>query len=59
MGATIQRTRYSSDTKRVLQDHTEPPAGSDIKVISGIDILTNNQVCFFDLLIFDWGLITL
>ena len=45
MGATIQRTRYSSETKRVLQDHFEAPTGSDIKVISGINILTNNQVC--------------
>jgi len=44
LGATIQRTRYSSETKRILQDHTDQPAGSDVKVISGIDILTNNQV---------------
>ena len=45
MGATIQRTRYSSETKKILQDHSEAPTGSDIKVISGINILTNNQVC--------------
>lgn len=45
MGATIQRTRYSSETKRILQDHSEESSGSDIKVISGINILTNNQVC--------------
>jgi len=44
LGATIQRTRYSSETKRILQDHTEQPAGSDVKVISGVNILTNNQV---------------
>jgi len=44
LGATIQQTRYSSETKRILQDHCEQPAGSDVKVISGMNILTNNQV---------------
>jgi hypothetical protein len=44
LGATIQRTCYSSKTKRIFQDHTGQPAGSDVKVISGINILTNNQV---------------
>ena len=44
LGATIQRTRYSLDTKKILQDHAEPRANADIKVISGFNILTNNQV---------------
>jgi len=45
MGATIQRTRYSNSTKRILTDESlEPPSNVDIKVVSGLDILTNNQV---------------
>ncbi|KZP10735.1 hypothetical protein FIBSPDRAFT_838150 [Athelia psychrophila] len=44
LGATVQRSRYSVDTKRVLQDHSEHREGADIKVISGMNILTNNQV---------------
>ncbi|KIM87712.1 hypothetical protein PILCRDRAFT_3476 [Piloderma croceum F 1598] len=44
LGATIQRTCYSSETMRIFQDYTGQPAGSDVKVISGINILTNNQV---------------
>ena len=45
MGATIQKTRFSSKTKRILTDESPNlSAGSDIQVISGTDILTNNQV---------------
>ncbi|KZT11193.1 uncharacterized protein LAESUDRAFT_601882, partial [Laetiporus sulphureus 93-53] len=45
MGATIQRTRYSNTSKRILTDEgSESGADSDIKVVSGLDILTNNQV---------------
>jgi hypothetical protein len=44
MGATLQRTRYSLSSKLVLQDDSKVPTGSDVKVISGMDILTNNQV---------------
>ncbi|TDL23380.1 hypothetical protein BD410DRAFT_820772 [Rickenella mellea] len=42
MGATIQRTRYSTTTKRILQDDTV--VTDDVKVVSGLNILTNNQV---------------
>jgi hypothetical protein len=41
MGATIQQTRYSETTKVVLQD--ESKAQGPVKVISGLNILTNNQ----------------
>jgi len=45
MGATIQRTKYSNTTRRILTDEgPAPPPSTDIKVISGIDILSNNQV---------------
>ncbi|EJD00546.1 uncharacterized protein FOMMEDRAFT_22321 [Fomitiporia mediterranea MF3/22] len=46
MGATIQRTRYSKKTKRILQDETPAPVSSsdEIQVVSGFDLLTNNQV---------------
>ncbi|KAH8100384.1 integral membrane protein DUF92-domain-containing protein [Cristinia sonorae] len=45
MGATIQRTKFSSTTKRILIDESPAPANNaDIRVISGLDILTNNQV---------------
>lgn len=42
LGATIQQTRYSTETKRVLQDHAKVE-GRQVKVISGINVLTNNQ----------------
>lgn len=42
MGATIQRTRYSTAKKMVLQDGST--FGGDIKIISGWNLLTNNQV---------------
>ncbi|KAH7908689.1 integral membrane protein DUF92-domain-containing protein [Hygrophoropsis aurantiaca] len=44
MGATIQRTRYSVETKKILQDESTPKATDAIKVISGLNLLTNNQV---------------
>ncbi|EMD34188.1 hypothetical protein CERSUDRAFT_117079 [Gelatoporia subvermispora B] len=45
MGATIQRTRYSAATKRILTDESSVPvADAELKVISGLDILSNNQV---------------
>ncbi|THG95527.1 hypothetical protein EW026_g6145 [Hermanssonia centrifuga] len=43
MGATIQRTRFSSETKRILTDESPAPKNTEIKVISGLNILTNNQ----------------
>ncbi|KAI6099860.1 integral membrane protein DUF92-domain-containing protein [Pisolithus thermaeus] len=44
LGATVQRTRYSVDSKRVLQDASVPRDKESIKVISGLNLLTNNQV---------------
>ncbi|EKM56171.1 uncharacterized protein PHACADRAFT_257248 [Phanerochaete carnosa HHB-10118-sp] len=45
MGATVQRTRYSSITKRILTDESsEPASNADVKVISGLNLLSNNQV---------------
>ncbi|KAH9919436.1 integral membrane protein DUF92-domain-containing protein [Amylocystis lapponica] len=45
MGATIQRTRYSASTKRILTDESPVPKDeAEIKVVSGLDILTNSQV---------------
>ncbi|KAG8967580.1 hypothetical protein FRC05_002013 [Tulasnella sp. 425] len=44
LGATLQRTRFSLDSKRILQDHSEVPQDAKLKVISGWNILTNNQV---------------
>lgn len=44
LGATLQRTRYSVDTKRVLQDASPVISKESTKVISGVNVLTNNQV---------------
>ncbi|ETW76557.1 hypothetical protein HETIRDRAFT_460821 [Heterobasidion irregulare TC 32-1] len=45
LGATLQRTQYSNTTKRILTDTSAvPDSKADIKVVSGFDILTNNQV---------------
>ncbi|KAF8452072.1 integral membrane protein DUF92-domain-containing protein [Boletus edulis BED1] len=44
LGATLQRTRYSADKKRILQDESVPGTNESIKVISGVNVLTNNQV---------------
>lgn len=45
LGATLQRTRYSTDKKWILQDESVPDKNESVKVISGINVLTNNQVC--------------
>jgi uncharacterized membrane protein len=45
LGATLQRTQYSNTSKRILTDtSTVPQDGSDIKVVSGLDMLSNNHV---------------
>ncbi|KAF9242790.1 integral membrane protein DUF92-domain-containing protein [Melanogaster broomeanus] len=44
LGATLQRTRYSIDKKRILQDASVPANDESVKVISGLNLLTNNQV---------------
>ncbi|KIK38176.1 hypothetical protein CY34DRAFT_406067 [Suillus luteus UH-Slu-Lm8-n1] len=47
LGATLQRTRYSVDKKLILTGHqAEPDRGrkDTVKVISGLNLLTNNQV---------------
>jgi uncharacterized membrane protein len=47
LGATLQRTRYSVDKKIILTGHSaEPDRGrkDTVKVISGLNLLTNNQV---------------
>ncbi|KAF8550713.1 hypothetical protein OG21DRAFT_1419257 [Imleria badia] len=44
LGATLQRTRYSTDKKWILQDESVPDKNESVKVISGINVLTNNQV---------------
>jgi len=46
LGATVQQTRFSSKTKRILQDETvvSRQDSSSIQVISGLNLLTNNQV---------------
>ncbi|KAG8902556.1 hypothetical protein FRB99_004345 [Tulasnella sp. 403] len=60
LGATVQRTRYSTGTKRILQDHSAVTKESEkeVKVISGLNILTNNQVnvvsSFFTALLLGW-----
>jgi uncharacterized protein (TIGR00297 family) len=44
LGATVQQTRYSKTKKLVLQDDSKDV---DVKVISGRNLLTNNQVIYF------------
>ncbi|CDO75033.1 hypothetical protein BN946_scf184640.g8 [Trametes cinnabarina] len=45
LGATLQCTRYLNDSKRILTDEAGAPTpGADVKVVSGYDVLTNNQV---------------
>ncbi|KAJ7068511.1 integral membrane protein DUF92-domain-containing protein, partial [Mycena amicta] len=43
LGATIQLTRFDEEKKVVVEDHT-PATGKQLKVVSGLNILTNNQV---------------
>ncbi|KAK7047290.1 hypothetical protein VNI00_006521 [Paramarasmius palmivorus] len=42
LGATVQQTRYSEDSHKILQDESVPKG--PLKVISGWNVLTNNQV---------------
>ncbi|OBZ75316.1 Transmembrane protein 19 [Grifola frondosa] len=52
MGATIQRTLYSTTTKRILTDESSAPSpGAEVKRVSGWDILSNNQVNLFSSII--------
>ncbi|KAG2131718.1 integral membrane protein DUF92-domain-containing protein [Suillus bovinus] len=47
LGATLQRTRYSVEKRIILTGHkAEPERGrkDTVKVISGLNLLTNNQV---------------
>ena len=44
LGATVQQTRYSKTKKVVLQDDSKDV---DVNVISGSNLLTNNQVSYF------------
>lgn len=42
LGATVQQTRYSKTKRVVLQDENKTTEG--VQVISGMNVLTNNQV---------------
>ncbi|KAK7061949.1 integral membrane family protein [Favolaschia claudopus] len=44
LGATIQTTRYDDERKLVVDDHAKSGGKPQLKVISGWDVLTNNQV---------------
>jgi len=44
MGATIQRTRYSKSSKKILQDDTVAGPEAEVTVVSGLNLLTNGQV---------------
>ncbi|CAL1703086.1 unnamed protein product [Somion occarium] len=45
MGATIQETKYSTKTKKILTDESHvPQSSSDLRTVSGFNLLTNNQV---------------
>jgi Integral membrane protein DUF92 len=45
LGATLQRTKYSNTSKRILTDASAIPQDtSDIKVVSGLDVFSNNNV---------------
>ena len=45
IGATVQRTRFVNATKRIwTEDAGALDPRADVKVISGLDLLTNNQV---------------
>jgi len=44
LGATIQRTRYAVDSKLILPDDAPDDIGEKVKVVSGLNILTNNQI---------------
>lgn len=42
LGATVQQTRYSKTKRVILQDESKTTEG--VQVVSGINVLTNNQV---------------
>ncbi|KAH9053053.1 integral membrane protein DUF92-domain-containing protein [Lactarius vividus] len=45
LGATLQRTQYSITSKRILTDASiAPEDGSEVKDVSGLDVLSNNNV---------------
>ena len=44
LGATVQQTRFSAWEHRILTDESKPGPDVEIKIISGVNILTNNQV---------------
>ncbi|KAI0052212.1 hypothetical protein FA95DRAFT_1483946 [Auriscalpium vulgare] len=44
LGATLQRTQFSNTTNRILTDSATAQKGADVKTVSGIDLLSNNQV---------------
>jgi uncharacterized membrane protein len=46
LGATLQRTQYSNTSKRILTDASIAPedGSDDVKVVSGLDVLSNNNV---------------
>jgi hypothetical protein len=44
LGATLQASRYSSKSKHILQDGSQHAHDADVQVVSGIGLLTNNQV---------------
>jgi hypothetical protein len=49
LGATLQRTQYSNTSKRILTDASATPQDdADIKVVSGLDVFSNNNVCTID-----------
>ena len=47
LGATIQETRQSSKTKRILPDEIKSAAAEQPVVINGLDVLSNNQASSF------------
>ncbi|KAJ1303856.1 hypothetical protein OPQ81_008276 [Rhizoctonia solani] len=46
IGATIQRTEFSGESNSIITDETKsrPRRAGEVKVIAGLDLLTNNQV---------------
>ena len=55
LGATLQRTQYSNTSKRILTDASIAPedGSDDVKVVSGLDVLSNNNVRVFAWPIYD------
>ncbi|KII89996.1 hypothetical protein PLICRDRAFT_159289 [Plicaturopsis crispa FD-325 SS-3] len=44
LGATLQRSRYSTSSKKILIDESAQEDTKDVEVISGWNVLSNNQV---------------